>query len=69
MNLQSLTTKFQSIFGAALAFGYGVYDAGWGHAFSKDLDLGLILAGLSVLGVTVAYHAGLNSDPVPPKTS
>lgn len=53
----------KSVVGGALAFGYGVYDAGWGHAFSKDLDLGLILAGLAVFGVVYSYQAGLKTDP------
>ena len=65
--VSSVVAGAKSVVGGVLSFGYGVYDAGWGHAFSRDLDLGLILAGLAVFGVVYSYQAGLKTDPAPPK--
>ena len=63
--LQAVLAKAQTMAGGMLAFAFGVYDAGWLHAFSKDLDLACLLGGLAVLGVTVAYQKGASSAAPP----
>lgn len=59
--VSSVLAGAKSVVGGVLSFGYGVYDAGWGHAFSRDLDLGLILAGLAVFAMGTSIAVGTSS--------
>lgn len=52
----------------ALSFAFGAADLWYFHALPHDTSLNFIWLGLTAIGLTSAYTAGLHSDPAPTPT-